>query len=73
MSTTNRLIDRDNILKALTGNYNGKPKRNITFSLPERLIAEFKQDCENHGVKMNQVVQLMMEQYLGASNPGPKN
>lgn len=64
-------VDRVSILKALTGHYTGEAKRNITFSLPERLINEFKEDCDENGVKMNQVVQIMLDNYL--HSPGIKD
>ncbi len=63
-------IRRSHILQSLTGHYTGETRRNITFSLPERLIAEFRDDCERHGVRMNQVVQLLINGYLIPTQAG---
>lgn len=57
-------VDRDKILRELKSEYDSGEKRNITFSLPDKLLKEFKKDCDKQGLKMNRVVQKLMEDFL---------
>jgi hypothetical protein len=57
-------VDRDKILRELKSEYDSGDKRNITFSLPDKLLKEFKKDCDKQSLKMNRVVQKLMEDYL---------
>ncbi len=57
-------VDRDKILRELKSEYDSGDKRNITFSLPDKLLKEFKKDCDKQGLKMNRVVQKLMEDFL---------
>jgi predicted DNA binding CopG/RHH family protein len=57
-------VDRAKILRELKSAYDGSDKRNITFALPEKLLKAFKKDCDKQGLKMNKVVQKLMEDYL---------
>lgn len=68
MEQQRRSVNRQSILDTLKNNYSGEARRNITFSLPDRLIKEFKKDCDTHGLKMNQVIQKMIEDYMKEAN-----
>jgi predicted DNA binding CopG/RHH family protein len=57
-------VVRDKILRELKSEYDSGEKRNITFSLPDKLLKEFKKDCDKQGLKMNRVVQKLMEDFL---------
>jgi predicted DNA binding CopG/RHH family protein len=57
-------VDREKILRELKSDYDSGDKRNITFSLPEKLLKDFKKDCDKQGLKMNRVVQKLIEDFL---------
>jgi len=57
-------VDRGKVLRELKSKYDSGDKRNITFSLPEKLLKVFKKDCDKQGLKMNRVVQKLMEDFL---------
>jgi uncharacterized protein (DUF4415 family) len=41
-------------------------KRNITFSLDSEVIKAFKDECKNHGLTMNKVVEKLMIEFVKA-------
>lgn len=57
-------VDREKILRELKSDYDSSDKRNITFSLPDKLLKDFKKDCDKQGLKMNRVVQKLIEDFL---------
>lgn len=61
-------IEKQKIFKELAGKHHKDQKRNLTISLPETLISEFKDECERNGVKMNQVIHKLIETFLKEDN-----
>lgn len=39
-------------------------KRNITFSFPAPLIAQFKAECQENGFTMNQVIEKLIKEFV---------
>lgn len=39
-------------------------KRNITFSFPESLLNKFKKECEKHDLKMNHVIEKLIQDFI---------
>jgi hypothetical protein len=58
-------INREKIIRELKAEAVAD-RKNVTFSLPVKLLNQFSDDCEKHKFKMNKVIQKLIEDYLGA-------
>lgn len=63
-------VDKTRLIHNLRQEVGNQPKRNITFSLPAKLIENFKTECSCHSLKMNQVVKKLIEEFC--ENKGQK-
>lgn len=39
-------------------------RRNITFSIEEEVISDFKEECKRHGLTMNKVIEKLMREFI---------